>query len=641
MMRRPAPTHRGPDATGQLRKSTASAATEGSAPLWNSGLVALQRTAAVSPAVLRLDALQRLADSAPKPAPAAQAVLGSATPGGLPARLRTGIEALSGVSLEGTRVHRNSPAPARIGALAFAQGRDIHLGPGQDRHLPHEAWHVVQQVQGRVHPTLQAKGIAINDDLALEAEADRMGDAAVAAADRLVGARTDPSLQSPGTLADRPYQRKISYARGGYPNRKALLAALCSLFPADQAAAINARVKENEAVSWSVYASSVYRDVIDHMIALGHEPNFGAVTSPSSSNHGPMLPDRVSRTAPPNPESALSTFNFSSVTLGRLTVMSSDGKISFHDRQADADFHAEDGLMDQLKAFMKRNRIPGPKTAINLTINNFFCDKSSTGKSLASDNCLDEIIALQRKYKFARFHVYFQNTYGKVSEMDAKICRLQAAGIRVSSFTTREMAPFTSNVLDSASESDEEGDASPRRGKAGRHGKAPQRTPSTKRGRDAFEPDSDDNEQAAESSPRDRKDRGRRKRPASAEFRDDRAMAADRTYLPTHPRVRDGGQCLWDTLRHYGVSDDALARAAGAAGLTLDQHVYNNQIWPLLGELSRITGATYRLNIDYFDVASPNLAHYHTVSRGHGATTINIGFFVHRDTGQGHYVPPI
>ena len=29
------------------------------------------------------------------------------------------------------------------------RARDIHLGPGQEKHLPHEAWHVVQQKQGQ------------------------------------------------------------------------------------------------------------------------------------------------------------------------------------------------------------------------------------------------------------------------------------------------------------------------------------------------------------------------------------------------------------------------------------------------------------------------------------------------------------
>lgn len=56
------------------------------------------------------------------------------------------------------------------------KGSDIHLVPGQDQHLPHEAWHLVQQAQGRVRPTLQLNGgVAVNDDPGLEREADQMG----------------------------------------------------------------------------------------------------------------------------------------------------------------------------------------------------------------------------------------------------------------------------------------------------------------------------------------------------------------------------------------------------------------------------------------------------------------------------------
>jgi hypothetical protein len=94
---------------------------------------------------------------------------------GLPPALRAGVESLSGVSMDGVKVHRNSPNPARINALAYAQGSDIHLGPGQEKHLPHEAWHVVQQAEGRVRPTLQAQGMPINDDKGLEREADTLG----------------------------------------------------------------------------------------------------------------------------------------------------------------------------------------------------------------------------------------------------------------------------------------------------------------------------------------------------------------------------------------------------------------------------------------------------------------------------------
>ena len=95
---------------------------------------------------------------------------------GLPDNLKSGVENLSGVSLDDVKVHTNSDQPAQMQAHAFAQGTDIHVAPGQEQHLPHEAWHVVQQKQGRVKPTAQMKEkIPVNDDKGLEHEADVMG----------------------------------------------------------------------------------------------------------------------------------------------------------------------------------------------------------------------------------------------------------------------------------------------------------------------------------------------------------------------------------------------------------------------------------------------------------------------------------
>ncbi|ETW96062.1 MAG: hypothetical protein ETSY2_47125, partial [Candidatus Entotheonella gemina] len=82
----------------------------------------------------------------------------------MPDNLRTGLEQLSGVDLSNVRVHYNSSKPAQLNALAYTQGQDIHVSPGQEKHLPHEGWHAVQQMRGRVKPTMQAKGVSINDD---------------------------------------------------------------------------------------------------------------------------------------------------------------------------------------------------------------------------------------------------------------------------------------------------------------------------------------------------------------------------------------------------------------------------------------------------------------------------------------------
>ena len=94
---------------------------------------------------------------------------------GLPNNLKAGIEGLSGTSLDGVKVHYNSAKPAKLQAHAYAQGKNIHVASGQEKHLPHEAWHVVQQAQGRVRPTMSKGGAQINDDQSLETEADVQG----------------------------------------------------------------------------------------------------------------------------------------------------------------------------------------------------------------------------------------------------------------------------------------------------------------------------------------------------------------------------------------------------------------------------------------------------------------------------------
>jgi hypothetical protein len=99
-----------------------------------------------------------------------------ASDNGLPFQLKSGIEQLSGISMDDVKVHRNSDKPAQLQAHAYAQGTDIHIASGQEKHLPHEAWHVVQQKQGRVQPTTMMKAkVPINDDQGLEKEADVMG----------------------------------------------------------------------------------------------------------------------------------------------------------------------------------------------------------------------------------------------------------------------------------------------------------------------------------------------------------------------------------------------------------------------------------------------------------------------------------
>jgi hypothetical protein len=134
------------------------------------------------------------------------------TPGrpGLPEALKAGVERLSGFAMDDVRVHRDSPEPAKLGALAFARGRDIHLGPGQERHLPHETWHVAQQKQGRVKATTQMKGEELNDCADLEAEADHVG--------RLVAAPSGEDMMV--TPGDRSGSRFSAAASGSVLQRQ-------------------------------------------------------------------------------------------------------------------------------------------------------------------------------------------------------------------------------------------------------------------------------------------------------------------------------------------------------------------------------------------------------------------------------------
>jgi len=123
------------------------------------------------------EALQRKADMANNAVQREEAPRPNNT--GMPDNLKSGIESLSGFSMDDVRVHYNSSKPATVQALAYTQGTDIHVAPGQEKHLPHEAWHVAQQMAGRVSPTTNVNGMPANDNATLEHEADVMGEKAV------------------------------------------------------------------------------------------------------------------------------------------------------------------------------------------------------------------------------------------------------------------------------------------------------------------------------------------------------------------------------------------------------------------------------------------------------------------------------
>ena len=138
------------------------------------------------------------------PAPIQRAARPNRT--GLPDRLKAGIETLSGLAMDDVKVHYGSPKPAQLQAHAYTQGSDIHVAAGQERHLAHEAWHVVQQKQGRVPATARtAEGVSLNTDASLESEADRLGRKALAIPD----AGGNPKMGPPQGRAQ-PVQRRAT-----------------------------------------------------------------------------------------------------------------------------------------------------------------------------------------------------------------------------------------------------------------------------------------------------------------------------------------------------------------------------------------------------------------------------------------------
>jgi hypothetical protein len=178
----------------------------------------------------------------------------------LPAALSAGIASLTGVDLAATKVYRNSPEPSKYNAMAFASKGSIHLAAGQEKHLPHEAWHLAQQAQNRVKADSRLGNVALNTNPGLENEADRMGPAALklglsAAAGPSSPAGRPPSAGSPSLMQRVVFTRaKVGAAVkeiqvfGAKKDHVGLLAALSAK-----------------------YSESVLLDLISTLFGLGHK----------------------------------------------------------------------------------------------------------------------------------------------------------------------------------------------------------------------------------------------------------------------------------------------------------------------------------------------------------------------------------
>ena len=133
---------------------------------------------------------------------------------GLPENIKSGVEQLSGYSLDDVKVHFNSSKPAQLKAHAYAEGNQIHVANGQEKHLAHEAWHVVQQKQNRVSPNSEINGVQINNDISLENEADKMGEKASSLSNKIT---VPQQLKSINTSSSSSIQ---GYFESGYRDKE-------------------------------------------------------------------------------------------------------------------------------------------------------------------------------------------------------------------------------------------------------------------------------------------------------------------------------------------------------------------------------------------------------------------------------------
>lgn len=142
----------------------------------------------------------------------------ASTSGGrpLPDDVRAQMEQRLGADFSAVRIHEGGQAAA-VGARAYTQGTDVYFAPGEyDPHgargqelLGHELVHVMHQGRGPVGATGDLDGAAVNDDPALEREADEGGArAARGGSDGEAAARAPAPPLAAAPSAAAPIQRK-------------------------------------------------------------------------------------------------------------------------------------------------------------------------------------------------------------------------------------------------------------------------------------------------------------------------------------------------------------------------------------------------------------------------------------------------
>ncbi len=136
----------------------------------------------------------------------------------LPPAVRAVMERAFKADFGDVLIHPDSARAAAIGARAYTEGNSVHLAPGEydpesqaGRELiGHELAHVIQQRQGRVAATSQARGVAINDAPSLEHEADTLGQRAASIAVASPAVTPAPSVEQAASATPSPVAQAVA-----------------------------------------------------------------------------------------------------------------------------------------------------------------------------------------------------------------------------------------------------------------------------------------------------------------------------------------------------------------------------------------------------------------------------------------------
>ena len=330
---------------------------------------------------------------------------------GLPDKLKVGVENLSGYSLDNVRVHYNSDKPAQLQAHAFAQGTDIHVAPGQEKHLPHEAWHVVQQKEGRVKPTMQMKGLMnVNDDAGLEKEADAMGARALLMNSNIAAQRITKLSPVHNSLIQCVIDFSKKSKQVPVENIEQMVVYFVKKYGESHREYITDKINkiQNNHISWSPY--DVYRSFLEDKLPVFSEVEFGEHSS-KPTLPGSSLEDKERY-------AAVNQFGFNSVT----RLVGDVGTLRFETRNStDDDLHAEEVFID----LVTRSGVQlKKKTVINITINNSPC----------AAKCSVFLANWVKKNKLQKVTIHFANPFGSDEEFSAAMTTLQNVGIRIHGF---------------------------------------------------------------------------------------------------------------------------------------------------------------------------------------------------------------